>query len=152
MSKRRPALSIEQLGFTFDAPLVPHRAADLAGLEAQVAAAVGYALKDDVRSREEVAGAMSALLGDEVSRWMLDGYASEGRGKVNISFARFLALIAVTNRHDLLDALARKIGAAVLIGEEIHLARMGDLETRIAAMGAELKALKKEAIPMGRAG
>ena len=149
--KRRPALDPAQLGFSFAAPPLPARDAGLAGIEAQVAAAAGMALKGDPRTREEIAGAMSALLGDAVSRWMLDGYASEARDKVNISFGRFLALIVVTARFDLLDALMRRSGVAILQGDEIHLARIGHLERMIADAQAELRGIKAIAKPMERA-
>lgn len=151
MGKRRPSFDPAQLGFSFEPPPPPRGLAALAGLDRQVASAVGLALKDDARSREEVAGAMSALLGEEVSRWMLDGYSSEAREAVNISFHRFLALVAVTNRHDLLDAMLRRIGAIALEGEEILLARAGDIDARMRALKAEQKAVQARMKPIGRA-
>lgn len=151
LTKRRPSLHPDQLGFTFEAPVVPRRAADLAGLDRKVSAAVSIALKDDPRSREEIAGAVSALLDEPVSKLMLDAYASEAREGHAISLARFLALVAVTNRHDLLDTLTREVGAAVLVGEELLTARLGDIKTRIAALTQEMRALERSATPIGRA-
>lgn len=152
MAKRRPALDPRQIGFTFEAPVMPRRAADLAGLDRQVSAAVGIMLKDDPRSREEIAGAVSALLDEPVTKYMLDAYASEAREGHAVSAARLFALVAVTNRHDLLDALMRKIGASILVGEEIDLARMGDIKSRITALAAELKQIERRAVPMKREG
>src|SRR3546814_18590526 len=100
MKKRRPSFDISQMGFTFDPPEPARGEAALAGLERQVSAAVGLILKEDLRSRAEIAGAMSALLAERVSPGMLDGYSSEARDQHNTSFARFLALIAATDRHD----------------------------------------------------
>jgi hypothetical protein len=140
MNKRRPALDARQIGFTFDPPSAPAKIAGLAGLGMRVSAAVGHAIKDDLRSRAEIAGAMSALLGDdEVSRWMLDAWSAESKDQHSISVARFLALVTVTNRHDLLDALVREIGVAVLVGAEINTARLGDIDRRIAELKAEKK-------------
>jgi hypothetical protein len=150
VTKRRPALHPDQLGFTFEAPTRPARSAGLAGLERQVASAVSYALKDDLRTREEIAGAVTALIDQPVSRFMLDAYASEARDQHSISFTRFLAIIVVTNRYDLLDTLLRQTGAALLVGEEIHTARVGDIEARIAMLHDELKAVKRLAQPIGR--
>ena len=135
---RRSALSIDQLGFTFDPPSPARAEADLAGIDRMVAATVSRALKDDRRSRDEVAGAMASLLGEDCSRFMLDGYASEARDNFNISVGRFLALIAATERFDLLDRLTRRVGASVLVGEEIALADVADLECRIRDMTAVL--------------
>lgn len=149
--KRKPALDPRQIGFTFEAPIPPRRASDLAGLERQVSSAVGFAIKHDPRSREEIAGAISALLGEEVTRWMLDSWSAESKNQHAISAARLMALIAVTNRFDLLDALVRRVGASLLVGEEIHVARLGDIDRRIADLRAERNTLQKYATPLGRA-
>lgn len=152
MNKRRPSINAAQLGFTFEPPLPARRDADLAGLDRMVAASVGAALKDDLRSREEVAGAMSALLAEPVTKMMLDAYASEARDCHNISAARFLALIAVTERFDLLDASVRRIGAAVLVGPELHAARLGHLQAQKRKLDAEIKKMTLAAQPIEREG
>jgi hypothetical protein len=148
--KRRSSLDSSQLGFTFEPPVPASLDADLASLDRFVSACVARALKEDHRSREEVAGAMSALMAEDVTRWMLDAYASEARENHNIPTCRFLALIAVTKRFDLLDALVRRIGAAILVGEEIHTARVGHLRQQIADLQQELKATERQAKPISR--
>ena len=131
--KRRASISADQLLFTFDAPRAPVGGdAELAGLDRVVAACVSQALTVVGRSRYDLAGQISALLDENVSKQMLDGYVAEARGDFNISVHRFLALIAVTKRYDILDALVRKIGAAVLVGEEIHTAQLGHIDRQIA--------------------
>lgn len=150
--KRRPALDSSQLGFTFDPPVPARREADLAGLDRVIAAGVARALKEDPRSRDEVAGAVSALLAEGVSRMMLDAYASEARDQHNISAGRFLALVAVTKRFDILDAVLRRIGAAALVGEELHVARVGHLRAQKAAIEAELKQVERQSRPIHREG
>ena len=150
MVNRRSNPDTGQLGFTFDPPAPARREADLAGLERWVAAQVGRVLKDDSRSRDEIAGAMSALLDDPVSRLMLDAYASEARDNHNVSFARMLALIATTERYDVLDTAMRKIGAALLVGEEIHTARLGHLRAQKQRIDAELKAAEAAVRPITR--
>lgn len=150
MGKRRASIDVSQLGFTFTPPLPARRDADLAGLDRVVAASVAVALKEDDRSREEIAGAMSALLAEGVSKPMLDAYASEARGDHNISAARVLALIAVTERFDLLDAMVRRIGAALLVGEELHAARLGSLEAQRRRLDGEIKTMRARAQPIER--
>lgn len=150
MGKRKSALDVSQLGFTFDPPIPASQAADLAGIDRVIAASVATGLRDDPRSRPEIAGAMSALLDEEVTRFMLDAYASEARDGHNISAGRFLAFIAVTKRHDLFDHVVRRIGAALLVGEEIHTARAGNLRCRISELQAELRSVEKHARPIGR--
>lgn len=150
MNKRRSSIDSSQLGFTFDPPAPARRAADLAGMDRMVAAAVAVALKEDVRSREEIAGAMSSLLGETVSKMMLDAYASEARDDHNISASRALALISVTERFDLLDAMVRRIGAALLVGDELHAARLGHLEAQRRKLDAEIKTMRSQAQPIAR--
>lgn len=139
-----------QIAFAFDPPKPATHAAALAGLDARTARAVGEALNGDSRSREVIAAEMSVLLDEDVSKAMLDAYASPARDGHNISFARMLALVAVTKRHDLLDRELREIGAAVLVGEEIHTARLGHLKSRIAELTAELRAVERMVQPIKR--
>lgn len=149
--KRRASLSTDQLVFTFDAPSAPScAAAELAGLDRMVAAAVGRALGGAGRSRYEIAGLMSELLDEDVSKLMLDGYAAEARGDFNVSVHRFLALIAVTKRYDILDALVRRVGAAILVGDEIHTAQLGHIDRQIAELQAQRKSIAAGARPIKR--
>lgn len=150
MGKRRPSIDASQLGFTFEPPAPARREADLAGLGRQFAAIVSLALKEDKRSREEVAGAMSALLAEDVSRAMLDAYASEARSQHAVPAHRLWALIAVTNRHDLLDAAARKIGGALLIGEELEAARLGSMQAEYDRLGRAIRKSKATTRPIVR--
>lgn len=135
----------DQLGFVFDEPAPACGEAGLAGLERRVNTMVGSMLNSDERSREEIAGAMSAMLGEDVSRAMLDAYSSPARIEHKVPFSRMLALVAVTGRHDLLDLLLREIGAALLVGEEIHTARLGHIERQIAQLQAERKRISGSA-------
>lgn len=128
-----------QLGFLFEAPVSASCPAALAGLEQRIAGTVGVILASDPRPREIIAAEVSLLLGDDVSRAMLDAYSSPAREGHKVPASRFLALLAVTNRQDLLDPLLREIGASVLIGDEVHTARMGDIDRRIEELKDERK-------------
>lgn len=150
MRKRRPALDDSQLGFTFAVPRPARQEAELAGFDRLLASTVARILKEDTRSRDEIAGAMSALLSEQVTKLMLDAYASEAREQHNIPAHRFLALIAVTDRHDLLDIITRRIGAAVIVGEEIITAEIGHLDRQIAALRDRKRAIETKANPIGR--
>ena len=103
------------------------------------------------RPREVVAAEMSVLLGEEVSRAMLDAYSSPAREGHRVPMSRFFALIAVTQRFDRLDVLLREVGAAVLVGEEIHTARLGHIDREIAKLKEQQARLKGRA-PLIRGG
>lgn len=148
MGKRKA--SADQFAFTFDPPAPASTPAALAGADARVARTVAQALQDDGRDRAVIAAEMSVLLEEDVSKAMLDAYASPARDGHNISFSRMKALIAVTQRFDLLDRELRHIGAALLVGEEVALARVGHLEAQRRAIEAELRKLKTHTQPIRR--
>ncbi len=152
MSKRRPAYDPAQMGFAFEAPECVTAEAALSGLEKVVASAVARILKDDPRSRYEVAAGVSALLDDDVSKLMLDAYASEAREGHNISVGRFLALIAETQRYDVLDDLVKRIGCKLLVGEEVFTAELGHVRTQIERLQARERVLKRVAPEIKRGG
>ncbi len=136
----------DQFGFLFDAPVNATAAGELAGLERAICESVGEVLNSDGRRREVIAVEMAALLDDEtVSRAMLDAYASPAKDLHRMPMSRFLALIAVTNRHDVFDRLVRKIGAAILVREEVKTARLGHLDREIEKLKAEQRALRASA-------
>lgn len=141
-----------QIAFAFDAPIMAAGDCALAGLELQICGAVGTILNSDPRSRHVIAAEMSVLLGDdEVSKAMLDAYSSPARAEHKVIMSRFLALVAVTGRHDVLDRLLRPIGAAVLVGDEVHTARIGQIDAQIQRLNDERKRLKTTA-PLIRGG
>lgn len=144
-----------QLGFAFDAPQRATAASALAGLESRISEVVGSILNSAAaagKSRKVIAVEMSELLGDDEVTWqMLDAYASPARNDHKVIMSRFLALVAVCDRHDLLDKIVREIGAAVLVGEEIQTARLGHLDQQIAQLQAERKRVAGQA-PLIRGG
>lgn len=141
----------DQLGFTFEAPKPATGAACLAGLEQRICRAVGTMLNSDDRTREVIAAEMSVLLDEDVSRAMIDAYASPARTEHKVPMSRFLALVAVTGRHDLLDPLLREIGAALLVGPEVHTAALGHIDRHIEQLKAERRRIAGLA-PMIRTG
>mgnify|MGYP001171398043 CR=1 FL=1 len=141
-----------QLGFAFDVPPAPVAGvASLAGLEQRICSTVGTILNSDERSRWEIAARMSELLGEDVSKSMLDAYASPAREEHKVPMSRFFALVAVTDRQDLLDPLLREIGAALLVGEEVLTARLGHIDRHIEHLKAERRRIAAQA-PLIRTG
>lgn len=141
MAKTRP--SADQFAFTFDVPQPAVLPAALAGVDARTARTVAEMLKKDDRDRTVIAAEMSVLLSSDVTVNMLNAYASPAREEHNISFARMLALIAVTKRFDLLDRELRPIGAAVLVGDEIYTAEIGHIDSEIEKLLRRKKDLKR---------
>lgn len=65
-------------------------------LRARITHAVAETLRDCEHDRGEIARRMSEWLGEDVSKNMLDAYASEARDDHSISYLRLLALVHVT--------------------------------------------------------
>lgn len=143
--KRKPAFDGGQMAFSFD-PLPPMATTgSLAGIEKQIASAVSLILKEDQRTRNLVAAGVSDLLDDEVSKQMLDAYCSEAKDTHNISFGRMLALIAETGRYDVLNGLLSRIGARLVVGEEVLTVELGHLETQRQQIADRIAHLRKVA-------
>ncbi|AJP73147.1 hypothetical protein [Sphingomonas hengshuiensis] len=118
------------------------RPGGFAGADAWVATEVAQMLKDDPRSREEIAGALSASLCEEVSRWMLDAYASPGRDSHNISFARAIALAAVTGSRALIEEAVARLGGEISWGSQIVAAELGRAEAEAERLKIKIKTLR----------
>lgn len=138
-----------QLGFVFEAPKPVTEEAALAGFEQRVNRMVGSMLNSDGRSREVIAAEMSVLLAEPISVDMLNAYASPARIEHKVPFSRLMALVVVTKRFDLLDARMRETGCGVLVGEELHTARIGHIDQQIKKLQAEKRALEPVAPLIG---
>lgn len=82
----------------------------------RVSRAVRETLNSSALSRPEIAGAMSAWLGEgeEVPTSMLDAYASQAREGHTISYLRMIALGVVTGDPRLLQLAAEPLGRVVI--------------------------------------
>jgi len=147
MTKRRHAFDDAQLQLGLGVPEAATSDGALSALARETASAVAEILRRDPRNRYDVAAGMSALIDDEVSKLMLDAYASEARDGHRISFDRMLVLIAATGRYDVLRVLLRRIGCDLLVGEEVYLAEIGHLEAQRRSIDSRLRALKSVAEP-----
>lgn len=145
MAKRRNsfAQNINQLAFDLVAPPKRDRDGALEGIDRRVTGAIAQILKDDDRSRFTLAGEISRVLDDDVSKAVLDKYASESADAHNMSVGRFLALIMVSGRYDILDALMSEIGASLLIGQEVLTAELGAIAAQEAALQKRKNEIKK---------
>lgn len=112
-------------------------------LTSKVARAIGKALRDSDKTRDVIAAEMSQLLGQSISKTMIDAYASEAKESHRITLERTMAVIAVTNCHDLLGFIAGEFGYAVVPEKyadiiELHLIEEheGELAKRKTALEA----------------
>ncbi len=148
---KKPRSDPGQFIFAFEPPSASTGPAALAGLEQRLSAMCSEAMRCDPRPREVLAAEVSVLLDETVSREMLDAYASPARAQHKVIMSRALALVAVTARHDLLDPRMREIGAVVLVGEELHTARLGQIDREIEHLKVERRRIAGAAPLIGQA-
>ncbi len=79
-------------------------------LRAKFARVVALALKDCGKTRETIAEEISAFLGEEVTKNMIDAYAAVSREEHSISVHRLLALVQVTGDMRILQAIVEPFG------------------------------------------
>ncbi len=116
-----------------------------ATLEARIARAVSVALQDSKFTREEIAGRMSAWLGEKVSLNMLNAYASVARQDHPIGLSRFLALVQATGDRRLLELLAEPFGWAVIERRHVPLIEMAAIREQEDELRRRRDALARKA-------
>ncbi|KZL29442.1 hypothetical protein [Pseudovibrio sp. WM33] len=80
----------------------------------KVCRALSEAMKEDGRSREEIAAALSEHLGEPISRDSLDAWASEAREASNIAGYRLIGLVSVLRSKELLNELLARTDMIVV--------------------------------------
>lgn len=153
MSRRpRNPDQLDLLGWAPSEPVVAFdpRTVRAASLAASISKAVSQSLKSCGRPREQVAERMSDYLAEQVSKTMLDAYASEARGEHIINVVRFIALIEATGDRRLLEFIAELFGWAVIERRYLPAIELAERLERRAEMDREIDAarrlLKKERV------
>ncbi|MFV0322658.1 MAG: hypothetical protein ACK5LE_09800 [Alphaproteobacteria bacterium] len=114
-------------------------------VEGKIALAVSKILKDDGRSRDDIATAMAEWLGDKkMSGAMLNAYSSQARDQYKITVARFWALIEVTKDIRLLQEIANSVGYIVLEERYAKRIKQAEREEQIDTLKAQIAALEAE--------
>lgn len=121
-----------------------------ASLRARISRAVSVTLQDAERGRDEIASAMSAWLGEDCSRHMLDAYASEAREDHTISYLRLLALAQVTGDVRPLQLGAELSGHVVVDGKALPWIEVGQLAELRRRIEREYTAARRAARTGGR--
>jgi len=159
MSGRKNYRSRDERQMSFDDYFVVPTPAEvrpgsIAGLDQELRQALSRSLKTQSLSRYEVAAKMSEMLGDDISKNMLDAYTAESRETHQISVVRLVAMILATKDYDLLAMIAEKVGCRLLVGEEAIGAEIGFIDQEIEELRNrrnQLKRMSPVSIRRGRA-
>lgn len=130
---------------TLDLFEVPQPAAPLPAsmdYRAQVSAIVAAMLKQTNKDRYDIAAACSRLTGTEVSKYMLDAYASEARETFNLPLWLVPALEEACQSHDLTNWLVAARGGRLYLGKDVLHAELGKLEKEREEIARSIKEIK----------
>lgn len=127
----------------FETPAPSAAPGGLAGLNTQIAHTMSAIIRDAGRSRFEIAARMSDLLGEDVTKTMLDAYTAESREDQNIPAYRLLAFILATDSFDSLDRVVQRIGCRLLVGKDAKLAALVQMEARRKELDGRIKEMKR---------
>ncbi|TCS62556.1 DNA transposition protein [Varunaivibrio sulfuroxidans] len=129
---RRDGLTLDLL--SWEPPTLIERFDDArvrtATLRSRIARAVAETLKGSDIPRADIAAAMSDWLGEDVSKAMLDAYASEAREDHTIPFLRLLAMVHVTGDVRLLQMGAELFAHSVVDDKYLPWVEVGQLADR----------------------
>ena len=93
--------------------------------------------------RDDVARRMSDFLGEDVSKNMIDAYASQSREDHKISVVRAVALMHATQDYRLLTLLAEELGLTVIPRKYEGTVREAILAEKIEELNGELHSLRR---------
>lgn len=115
-------------------------------LSLKIKTAIGRALREceTHRNAYEVAAAMSALIGREITADALYAYTAPSKPEHEISLVRFVAFVRVTGATWLWDELVEDDGLIVMQGREAHLAQLGLLQQERQHVEEKIKKLQRE--------
>ncbi|WP_325436896.1 hypothetical protein [Pseudomonas nitroreducens] len=131
---------------TFELFAVPQAAAVIPGqcnYGHQVSGLIGEILKATDLDRHEIAARMSRMSGDDVSKNMLDAWASTARVDHNLPLYRVPLLESVCESHVLTDWLVDMRGGRATYGKDALLAELGRVVRKREEATRQERELKK---------
>lgn len=134
-ARRNPFLSDARLSDIWNVRQIDYAEGEFKDFDLLISSAVARCLNESDRSRTEQAEMLSFLLGEPVSVAMLNAYTSGARRDHRVPASRFIVILAITGRFDLLDAVLREVGGKALDAND---AKVFEIGTRyVASVNAE---------------
>lgn len=144
MGKRTEKVKDKATLDLFETPPPPAMPGCLAGLNTRIAHAMSAVIREGAMSRFEIVAKMSDLLGEEVSKAMLDSYTAESREDHNIPAYRLLAFILATDSFETLGALLKPLGCGLLIGKDAKLVALYHMQQKRKAIDQQIERMSRE--------
>jgi len=97
-----------------------------------------------ISSRYTLAGRMSELLGQDITKAQIDAWTAESKERWRFPFEFAAAFEAACDSHRLQQLLARKRGSRILVGREALHAELGKIREARLELAAREKSLEKQ--------
>ena len=123
--RKNPFLSDARLSDIWNVRQIDYAEGEFKDFDLLISSAVARCLNESDRSRTEQAEMLSFLLGEPVSVAMLNAYTSGARRDHRVPASRFIVIIAITRRFDLLDAILREVGGKALDANDAKIFEIG---------------------------
>ncbi len=127
----------------FDIPRAPAAVGGSLDYATELRHILSEALKKSPKSRYEIAARMSELVGQEITKSMLDAWTAESRSPWRFPFEYVAAFEVACETTCLQELLCRKRGSRILEGEEALQAELGRLECEEQAVKQRRQAIRK---------
>lgn len=108
-----------------------------ANIQVQFKETVAQAMAASRLSRYEIAGAISNLLGQEVSKYQLDAWVAESKDCHRLPAEYLVAFCRVTGNYEPLKLICKELGLFVMSGPDA-------LRSELQQIDEEIKGLQKE--------
>lgn len=143
---KNPSAGQLNLGLFFDTevPVSVGNGDGALSIANEIAAAMKRGLDDCGHTREVVAERMGLLLGQTISKHILDAYTAVSRETHHINLQRAIAFDAATGTHALLELYAKFAGGRVFIGRDALLAELGRAEVLRDELSQQIKRIKTQ--------
>ncbi len=126
----------------FEVPVAPAPVGGSLDYTRELNHVLSAAITASARSRYEIAGRMSELTGQDISKSMLDSWTAESKEQWRFPFEFAAAFEAACKSTCLQELLGRKRGSRILVGEDALLAEWGRVQMAKAAITEREKALR----------
>lgn len=127
----------------FDVPVAPALIEGSLNYAVELCHTLSTALKRTSHSRYVVAGRMSELAGEEITKAQLDCWTAESKTPWRFPFEYAAAFEAACETTDLQQLLGRKRGSRILVGEDALYAELGRIQQQRADLEDQARKIKR---------
>jgi hypothetical protein len=130
----------------FDVPMPPAPVGGSLDYTKELNHVLSAAISASGRSRYEIAGRMSELTGQDITKSMLDSWTADSKQDWRFPFEFAAAFEAACVSTCLQELLGRKRGSRILVGQDALLAEWGRVQMAKADLAEKEKALKQRMV------